>query len=230
MKKIIAAVAVCAASFGLFGDTVTNVYNLSMSLATPTLYAGVRDKLGQVYKGYLYMEYEDNELIGAFATVTSSKTKVEHFIEFDLGESFYHLMGKTTKQADRSVPSLFLTGADTEAIGYSAKYEQHETIKKITLSGFGKLKTHKTAAVGCGACGFGGSAAKYCNLLWSASGTVTGWMDCECPDDQEWWHTVRTVLCGVYYDAATQEVERKHEGAFRGTWKITYNKKLSDVK
>jgi hypothetical protein len=230
MKKIIVAVAICAASFGLFGDTVTNVYNLTMSLKTPTLYAGVRTPTGQTYKGYLYAEYTDNELTALFADVTSSKTKVQHLIEFDLGESFYHLMGKTTKQADRSVPSLFLTGADTDAIGWSPKYEQHETIKKITLSGFGTLKTFKTAAIGCGACGFGGTAASYCNLLWSGSGTVTGYMDCECPDTEPWWHTVRTVLCGVWYDDVTQEVERRHEGAFQGTWKITYNKKLSDVK
>ena len=230
MKKIIAAVAVCAASFGLFGDTITNVYDLSMSLTTPTLDAGVRAPLSQKYTGHMYLEYDDSELISVTAVVKSNKTKVEHFIEFDLGESFYHLMGKTTKKADRSVPSLFLTGADTDAVGYSVKYEQHETIKKITLSGFGALKTYKTAATGCGACGFGGIAAKYCNLLWEAGGSVTGWMDCECPDTEPWWHTVRTALCGVWYDDVTQEVERKHEGAFKGTWKIKYNKKLSDVK
>ena len=236
MKKIIAAAAICAASFGLFGDTVTNVYNLAMSLKTPTLYAGVRTPTSQTYKGYLYAEYTDNELTALTAYVKSSKTKVEHYIEFpvaaddaDLDGSFYNLMGKTTKQSARTVPTLFLTGADTEAIGTSAKYEQHETIKKITLSGFGKLKTAKTAAVGCGACGFGGTAASYCSILWSADGTVTGVMDCECPDEEDWWHTVKTALCGVWYSDA-DEVERRHNAAFRGTWKITFNKKLSDTK
>lgn len=231
MKKIIAAVAICAASFGVFADSVTNVYNLTMSITTPTLYAGVRTPTGQTYKGYMYAEYDEaGELTGLWADVKSSKTKVEHLIEFDLGNSFYHLMGKTTKTADRSVPTLFLAGADVDAIGTSPKYEQHETIKKIYLSGFGTIKNKKTAAVGCGACGFGAVAAQYCNLLWSANGTIAGVMDCECPDDQDWWHTVRTVLCGVWYDDATQEVERRHEAGIKGTWKITYNQKLSSVK
>ena len=236
MKKIIAVVAICAVS-SLFGDTITNVYDFSMSLKTPTLYAGVRTPVIQTYKGYLYAEYTDNELTALFADVKSNKTKVEHLIEFpiaaddaDIDGSFYNLMGPTTKKSDRSIPTLFLTGKDTDAVGFSTKYEQHETIKKITLAGFGMLKTLKTAAIGCGACGFGGSAASYCNLLWTADGAVTGIMDCECPDDEDWWHTVKTILCGVWYDDTTKEVERRHNAAFKGNWKIKYNKKLSDVK
>ena len=59
MKKIIAAFAICMAASGLFGDPVINVYNLSMSLRTPTLYAGIRQPLTQTYKGYLYTQYDE---------------------------------------------------------------------------------------------------------------------------------------------------------------------------
>lgn len=232
MKKIIAAFAICMAASSLFGDPVINVYNLSMSLRTPTLYAGIRQPLTQTYKGYLYTQYDEaGELEALWADVMSSKTKVEHHIDFTLDESFYNLIGKTTKYAERSVPTLFLSGEDAEVVGTSSKYGQHETIKRIVLSGFGNIKTVKTAAVGCDVCGDGGTPAQYCNVLWSADGKVTGVMDCECPDDDDsgWWHTVKTAICGVWYDD-NGKVERQHNASFYGTWKITFNKKLSDTK
>lgn len=231
MKKTVFAALVCM--FGClagFADTsvITNVYDMSMSLKTPVLYNGVRSYKSQSYKGYLYAEYTDSELTALTALVKSSGTKVIHQIEFS-GDSFYHLMGKTTKTSDRSEPTIYLEGADVANEGTSSKFGNHETIKKIQLAGGGSLKAVKSVTVGCSACGEAVKTTAYCNILVKASGYVTGIMDCECPEDEDWWHTVKTALCGVFYDA-NNDVERDHDAAFVGSWKLSFNKKLSDTK
>lgn len=228
MKKIIIALMCAIGSMVSFANETTNVYNMTMSLQTPILQSGVRNKVSQSYKGYMYMVYdEDGKLSTVWADVLSNKTKVGHVISFN--EGFYHLIGKTTKTSPRSVANMYLTGADDEVYGGISKYGVHEKIKVINFGGFGTIKSSKTVVIGCGACGAPEKTTEYCNILNAVSGHVNGVMDCECPEDEDWWHTVMGGLCGVWYDAAF-EMERSHEAAFTGTWKISYNKKLSATK
>lgn len=228
MKKVMIALMCVMCGVAAMADTATNVYNFSMSLYTPTLLNGVRSKTAQKYTGYMYMEYVDSELAGVWAEVVSSKTKVYHSIAFNDG--FYNLLGKQTKTIDRSVPTLYFTGADTEASGGIVKYGEHELITVINFAGFGTLKAYKNVTTGCSACGLPQTHTEYCHILNTASGSVNGVMDCECPDTEpDWWHTLKAAFCGVWYDAS-DNWERSHKAAFTGTWKISYNKKLSQAR
>lgn len=244
MKKlIVAAAALFAANAYCDGDRVpvepeeltTNVYDFAMSVKVPYLKSGVRSYSSQKLKGNMYLVYsEDDTLADVYAVVTNSKTKVVHTLDL-ADSSFYHLMGKQTKKADRSTPTLWIAGADAEDPAV-LKDESHEKILAVMLAGTGTLKNMKTVTVGCSYCGDKTSTTEYCNILWSMSGNVVGVMDCECPEEEGWWHTVQTALCGVLYveDAASSEmadkVERKHEASFYGTWSAKFNKKLSDTK
>lgn len=155
-----------------------------------------------------------------------NKTKVAHSINFT--EGFYNLMGKSTSKIERSVPTVYLTGADDEAIAEpSSKYGSHETFKVINLAGFGSLESTKTVTIGCGACGEPTKMVEYCNILKKANGYVNGVMDCECPDDEDWWHTLKAGYCGILYDG--EDFFPQHEASFYGSWKISFNKKLSTV-
>lgn len=240
MKKLIMAAAAFFAANAFCGegvateDTTTNVYDFAMSVKVPYLKTGVRSYSSQKLKGLMYLVYDESAaLADVYAVVTNSKTKVVH--ELDLTDSsFYHLMGKQTKKADRSTPTLWLAGADDED-PVVLKDESHEKILAIMLAGTGTLKNMKTVTTGCAYCGGVTTTTEYCNLLWSMSGNVVGVMDCQCPDEEDWWHTVQTVLCGVYYvadpasAAMSDKVERKHEASFYGTWSAKFNKKLSDT-
>lgn len=228
MKKLIIAMVVGAMAFMSFADTevVTNVYDLSMSLKVPYLKNGVRNYAGQKLKGEMYVVYEEDEIVNAFAEVTNTSTKVAHSL--DLTSGFYYLMGKESKKSARTVPTVFFQGQDYEVL--ATMYEAHEKISYIALAGTGKLNSIKSVTTGCGVCGEPVSLTQYCNLLWSMSGNVVGVMDCECPDEEDGWsHTLKTVLCGVYYDEDDQ-VERSHDASFYGTWSAKFNKKLSDTK
>ena len=128
---------------------------------------------------------------------------------------------------------MFFNGGDSETI--ALRDEAHEEIIAVALAGTGSIKSLKNVTSGCGYCGEDLSVTEYCNILWAMNGSVTGVMDCQCPDDEDWWHTVETVRCGVYYadiDATkmSEVTSPSHYASFYGTWTAKFNKKLSDTK
>lgn len=210
---------------------VTNVYDFSMSLKVPYLDNGTRTYKNQKIVGYMYAEYSSNELVNVWVEAQNRKTKVLHLMSFS-GDSFYNLMGKTDKKSLRTVPTIYFEGADEETVLESccaAPEEGHEFIKKIQLAGTGKLRQVKTVVIGCDQCGGSSVTTAYCNILVNMNGYATGYMDCLCPDDEDWWHTVKTCLCGVFLDDVGN-VEPSHDAAFWGTWKAKFNQKLSGTK
>lgn len=222
MKKIIAMCAACVIGAAAMSEEITNVYDLKVSIKAPTLKNGIREYRNQTIEGQMFIRYNDGEMVEVWAETKNRSTKIFHETVFD-GEGFYHLMGKANKYSDRTVPTVYLSGADI------CTDDGHEFIKSICLAGNGVLKTVKTVATGCSFCGEPTKTTTYCNILYSASGNVTGIMDCQCPDDEDdWWHTVKTTLCGVWYGEDVS-VERTHDASFWGTWSAKFNSKLSDT-
>lgn len=234
MNKIVVALMCVIGSMAVMaGDesVVTNVYDFAMNLRVPYLDNGTRVYKPQKIIGYMYTEYSSNELVNVWVEAQNRKTKVLHLTSFG-DDSFYNLMGKTDKTSLRTVPTVFFEGADEETMipcECEIPGEGHEFIKKIQLAGTGKLRPVKTVVIGCSACGETQKTTAYCNVLISMNGSVTGYMDCLCPEDEDWWHTVKTCICGVFLDDAGQ-YERRHEAAFWGTWKAKFNRKLSGTK
>lgn len=215
MKKLIAFAFACAfavSAFAYSADTRA-VYNFKMSLKTPTLWEGVRQYKSQTYKGYMYADYSDTELVRVWAEVQSSATKVTHVIEFDVESGFYNLMGKSNSKCERTVPTLWFKGNDVETVAGS-KYGDHETITNLVLAGSGSIKSVKVVSEGCTICGTGYPSV-WCNTLKSASGYATGVMNSECPDWEDWDHTLKGGACGP-------TDERSHFAATFGSWSISY--------
>ena len=235
MKKLIMS-AVCAMiSMMSFADTnnvaeAVDVYEFKASIKQPILKSGVRTYTTVSLKGDLYLEYEsvDDGISAAYAIVKNSKTKVMHRIDFTDG--FYHLMGKSTKTTVRSLPTVILSGSDSECYAGTGKgaQEPHEAITSIQFAGQGTLKQIKTKTVNCGVCGGSSTTTAYCNKLYKLTGNVTGIMDCECPDDENWNHTLETNFCGVKNDE-DGETTRSHFASFFGSWSAKYKKTVAEV-
>ncbi len=232
MKKLIMS-AVCAMlAMASFCDTnsveAVDVYSFKASIKQPLLKSGVRTYTAVTLKGNLYVEYAttDDSMSAAYAIVQNSKTKAIHRIDFTDG--FYNLMGKSNKESLRTVPTVFLTGADSEVTAGTGKgaQEPHEKILAVTFAGTGKLKKLKTTTITCGMCGIGGKTTTYCNKLQSMSGNVTGYMDCECPEDENWNHTAETIFCGVKLDD-DGNIVRSHDAAFWGSWSAKFVKTVA---
>jgi len=51
-------------------------------------------------------------------------------------------------------------------------------------------------------------------------------MVCECPDEDEWSHTLLAGKCGVF-EGELADI-RVSEAAIWGTWTASWNSKLSD--
>lgn len=229
MKTIIMSAICGMLSFVAFGTTNTveavDVYSFKASIKQPMLVSGVRTYKAVALNGNLYFEYEtvSNSMTAAYAIVENSKTKVIHRIDFTDG--FYNLMGKASKTSVRSVPTVLLVGADTNCVAGTGKgaQEPHELIKYVSLAGSGTLKKLKTTTVECSFCGVGTATTTYCNKLATMSGNINGYMDCECPDDQNWNHTAETIFCGVKYDA-NGDIVSTHDASFYGTWTAKFVK------
>ena len=226
MKKIIATVACALCAFTLFGS-YRDVYTTKASIKVPYLVNGTRNYSTQTLQGNLYVVYADDETAFESATMvlTNKKTKVVHKI--DLTDGFLNMIGKSSgkgdKYAPRSTPSIYFEGADAEINGN----EPHEFIKAVQFAGSGSLKDYKTTTVGCGVCGAATKETTYCKKLYKMSGNVTGFMDCECPDDEDgWWHTLVKTACGFLLDEDDEYV-RSHNASFWGTWSAVYNQKAS---
>ena len=234
MKKLIVKIACALFATTAFCDTnnvpaeAVDVYSFKASIKQPLLKNGIRQYIGVILKGNLYLEYAttDDSVTAAYAIVQNSKTKVQHRIEFDTG--FYNLMGKSSKTSLRSVPTILFTGADAECVAGTGKgaTEPHETIKNIQIAGTGTLKKTKSTIVACGTCGVGVSTTTYCNKLAKMTGNVNGYMDCECPEDEDWNHTAETTICGVKLDT-DGNIVRSHNAAFWGNWTATYVKTVA---
>lgn len=234
MKKLIMS-AVCAMiAMASFADTnvaakTIDVYEFKSSIKQPLLKSGVRAYSTVALKGTLYLEYETagEGISAAYAVVQNSRTKVMHRIDFTDG--FYNLIGKSTKTTARSVPTVIVTGTDSECYvgtGNGAQ-EPHETITEIQLAGQGALLPIKTRTVSCGVCGESTTTTSYCNKLYKLSGSVTGIMDCECPDDESWSHTLEANSCGVKKDE-DGETTRSHFASFFGTWAAKYKRTVTE--
>lgn len=114
--------------------------------------------------------------------------------------------------------------------------EPHEKIVSLGLAGTGVLKYTKTVIKGCGACGVPTTMTEYCSILNSMSGNLVGVMDCECPDEEGWDHTVIAGACGPRAPASIDddgditvlEEVRTHYASIWGTWKATYKSTSND--
>lgn len=237
MKKLIMS-AVCAMiAMASFADTnnvaqvaeVVDVYNFKATIKQPLLKSGVRTYTTVTLKGDLYLEYAsvDEGVSAAYAVVQNSRTKVMHRIDFTDG--FYNLMGKSTKTSVRSIPTVIFTGADSECNAGTGRgaQEPHETITTIQIAGQGVLKRLKTKTFVCGICGGNETTTTYCNKLYKLSGKVTGIMECACPDDESWNHTLETNFCGVKRDE-DGETTRSHLASFFGSWSAKYKKTITE--
>lgn len=210
-----------------FAEGYRDVYDMKASLKVPYLSKGVRSYSSQTLQGYLYVEYADasNTLTSAYMVLVNKKTKVKH--EIDVTESFLNMIGKTTgkfgsdKYAPRSTPTVYLAGADTDVDGDDA----HEFITAVQFAGTGSTKDYKTTTTGCSMCGEAVKTTNYCKKLYKMNGSVTGHMDCECPDEEDWSHTLVKSLCGFEKDE--DGYVRSHFASFWGTWSAKYNQKLS---
>ncbi len=228
MKKLIATIAIAFSSFALFGEGYQEVYDMKANLKVPYLVKGVRNYSSQTLQGHLYVEFDDTktEFSNAYAVLTNKKTKVVHTIDFD-GARFLNVLGKSKgkgdKYAPRTVPSVFLKGYDYEIEGT----DPHELIQMIVFAGSGSLKEKKTKTTGCVYCGEPETTTAYCRRIDKMSGSVVGYMDCECPDEEDGWtHTLVKTLCGFLKDDDGKCV-RSHNASFWGSWSATYNTKMS---
>lgn len=227
MKKLIASIAIAVSAFALFGEGYQEVYDTKASIKVPYLSNGVRNYSTQTLQGKLYVVFasENSEFESAQMVLTNKKTKAVHTIDFTDG--FLNMMGKSSGKGDKYIPrttaTVYLEGADTECEGN----ETHELIKSVCFAGNGSLKNIKSTTVGCGVCGESTKVTTYCQKLNKISGSVVGYMDCECPDDEDgWWHTLVKTVCGFLEDEDDNYV-RSHNAAFWGSWSATYNTKQS---
>lgn len=217
MKKIVfAAIMAVGSLMGATNDVaVTDVYDFKAAIKVPYLSAGIRLYKNITFKGYLSVGYDED---GVAQSVTlemkNKKTGVSHNIE--MNTFMYNLMGKSNKTINRSTPTIYMLEEDDEIYCCSAA---HELIKNLALAGTGSLKYYKGYTTGCGPCGDQVTVAG-CNKLYKMNGYLTGIMDCECPEDEDWTHTLEAGYCGIVG-------ERSHDAAIWGTWSATYNAKLS---
>ena len=240
MKKIIMAVVACVA---LYASAVTQTYKFTSSIRFPYLNNGVRTYVVTAMKGDLYMSFdEDGTLTNSTLNVQNIKTKAWH--KFDFTQSFYHLMGKANKMATHSAPSVAFAYYDNtptedlvEAGTEKNAQEPHETIASMYLAGNGSLKYTKTVLKGCGSCGVPTTTVEYCSILQRMSGSLVGVMDCVCPDDEAWKHTVVAGPCGPKpfvdgiddaNDMTSDEEVRTHYASFWGNWTAVYKSTTND--
>lgn len=225
MKKLIMMALAMCTMVGFADNSATtdtkapagiyDVYKFKASLKVPYLDKGVRAYKSQTFTGTMVAYWTDYESPVENVTIvmTNKKTKVEHVI--NVTDGFINILGK--KMDKPSVACM----SDTVVSTATGTRENHETIKFITFAGTGSTKKMKIAdAVGCDSCGVGGSAAEYCYKITKLSGSVTGYMNCECPDGFD--HTMSSTACG-------QGIEPMHEGAFWGSWSVSRNSKKSYV-
>jgi len=213
MKKLL-MVAVMAVAGTVLAST--EVYDFKMNLEMPVLKSGIRNMVSCSFKGYMYMEYENDEEgpSSVWIECKNKKTDVTHRIEFT--EGFYNLMGKADKKiGPRRTPTIYFEGGDVDN-------ESHENIKKMNLCGSGTLKLYK----GAGCCGFCGDTPANCIRLVAMNGKVNGTMICNCPDDIPWTHTLMAGICGLLTDDGNYM--RTQEACFYGSWSAKRNEKLSE--
>ena len=229
-KSIICAIsALCV--FMVFADTGSayrDVYTMKVALKVPYLKNGVRTYSSQTLQGCLYVEFDDpeSEFSDSYAVLTNKKTKVVHTIDFG-GARFINMIGKSQGKNDkyvpRTIPTVLLEGYDYEIEGN----DPHELIQMIVFAGSGSVKETKTKTTGCVYCGEPSTTTTYCRHITKMSGSVVGYMDCECPDEEDGWtHTLIKTLCGFLKDEDGDCV-RSHNASFWGTWSAEHNKKLS---
>lgn len=215
MKKLL-AMALCVITGVVMAST--DVYDFKLAGKVPYLSKGIRTYKTQTMTGKLYLTWGDDGLLTeAYAEVQNKSTKVKHTIDFT--KSMYNLMGKASKKISKTVPT-FILESDSDTIECTVS-EAHETIKYIMLAGTGSLTFVKGS--GCGYCG---DATNDCNKIGKLSGNFTGIMDCECPEESDWNHTLQAQQCGIYVDEDGNTV-RSHDAAYWGSWTATYNKKAT---
>ncbi len=243
MKKLITIGALCCAMFGFAGsnDTYTTVYDFAAKISVPYLSGGVRTHKTHAFTGYMYMTFDETGAKTTKIEMLNKNTGVMHVIESS--DAFYNLMGKSSKAAVRTTPTIWVAGADADeatiddtiAVAQpsfkktllNAAVGGHELITTVGFAGTGALKTTKKTVTGCGVCGEPTKTTVYCNILASMTGSMVGVMDCLCPDDEKWNHTVMADPCGPMEGDA--EDVRSHDASFKGTWKAKYNEKRTNA-
>ena len=184
------------------------------------LKSGVRTYQSATLKGTLYIEYASptSMISRGYVVAKNSKTGVEHNI--DLTDCLYNMLGKKTKQIYRSVPAVYFIGTNDVVYGQNA----HETITFITMAGNGKLVNNKTKTTTCNVCSINSTTTANCSKIKQLSGNLNGIMDCICPEDEAWDHTLFASACGLFIDENGEYV-RSHEAPFWGSWSAKQKKK-----
>lgn len=239
MKKILMAAAI---ALTMCASAVTQVYNYTSSVKVPYLNNGVRTYASRTLKGTLTVSFdEDGVLTNSTLNVQNKTSKVWH--KFDFTQAFYNLMGKRNKQVSHATPTVAFaydmsTGDDQVEMGCEkGAQEPHEKIVSLDLAGTGTLKYTKTVIKGCGTCGLPTTQTEYCSILQKMCGNLVGVMDCECPDEDSWMHTVEGTACGPrkFVDGVDNEDDltiddevRTHYASIWGTWSATYSNTIND--
>jgi len=107
MKKLIGLLCVL-----LCGTVMaTDVYDFRASIKVPTLKAGVRNYVSTTFKGYMYVDYNENgEVTDAVIQIKNGSSKAVHTLVLD--EYSYGILGKANKNTVRTVPEIYLNSVD----------------------------------------------------------------------------------------------------------------------
>lgn len=195
---------------------VRDTYRMTMTARMPALRSGVRTFRNQSLRGDLVVEWGvDGNVVSATATLVNKSTKAVHNVEFDVG--FINAMGRKTSRIARGTPVFYAEAHDADVEACESAQDPHEKFAKLSFAGNGAFRHVRTA--GCTECGTG--YAEPCSRIHRMSGRFTGYVDCECPDDVAWDHTLKVSECGISSDVYGSAV-RSHFAPTSGKWSAVF--------
>lgn len=196
--------------------SVRDTYRMTMTARMPALRSGVRTFRNQSLRGDLVVEWGVNgNVVSATATLVNKSTKAVHNVEFDVG--FINAMGRKTSRIARGTPVFYAEAHDADVEACESAQDPHEKFAKLSFAGNGAFRHVRTAR--CTECGTG--YAEPCSRIHRMSGRFTGYVDCECPDDVAWDHTLKVSECGISSDAYGSAV-RSHFAPTSGKWSAAF--------
>ena len=202
---------------------IRDTYSMTLKAKMPTLRSGVRTLKTQTLRGDLVVEWDvDGNAVSATATLVNKSTKAVHNVEFDTG--FINAIGKKNSRISHNTP-VFYAEAHDESVeeGDSASAsEPHEKFVKLSFAGNGAFR--HVRGIGCTECGPG--YVEKCSRVHRMFGQFTGYVDCECPDDEAWNHTVKVGDCGILSDDAGSEI-RSHFAPTFGKWTAVFRSRAA---
>lgn len=195
---------------------VRDTYRMTLNAKMPALRSGVRMFRSQTLRGDLVVEWGvDGNAVSATAALVNKSTKAVHNVEFDVG--FINAMGRKTSRIARGTPVFYAEAHDADVEACESAADPHEKFAKLSFAGNGAFRHLRTA--GCTECGTG--YTETCSRIHRMSGQFTGYVDCECPDDVAWDHTLKVSECGIS-DGADGSAVRSHFAPAYGKWSAVF--------